>query len=204
MFDIKNFNLDKEIASIEMPQIKQIALDIKSVLNYIQDEEGEEGIKQITDKLKEHGFAYPDWKLINTTKWISVKAVIIALLAAAKLFNWDDKDIIKAGKEVMVMGTLKKGILRYLISPKYTFNRFNDVWRKRFSEGEIKIVSYDDNSKIAALKIVNFKTHPILCFLHIGIYTRAIEFTTGSENVSVKKVKCTHWGDTCHEYKITW
>ena len=54
------------------------------------------------------------------------------------------------------------------------------------------------------IRITDNKRHPAMCVHLKGAFSKIVESATGSQNVSVEKIKCEFLGDPCHEYIIKW
>ncbi len=197
--------LDQEILALEKLQGKERGADIKYLVEYVKEKEGENGLKELKIELAEHyDFFLPDLEKITDVEWISEVIPHIFLVATVRFFDWKREDIYEIGKNAITYSKTLKMFIKYFTSTKKTIQRIVDDWNNYYSEGNAKLTNFNKNKKKAIIEIKNFKTHPILCIYLSGVITRILEITTGSKHIKVKETKCIFKGDDRHSFELTW
>jgi len=204
MIDPNKIDLKKEIENLKKLSGEERGIDIKYLVNCVIKRKGNKGLKRVIAELKKNGYELPDLAKINNMDWISISIPTIFLVASVKCFNWQEKDIIQMGREVLSFSNILKIFIKYFSSIEKTFKLAARKWDKCYSIGELSI-KYDEQEKnkiIIYLK--NFKKHPFVCLYHLGTFSEFIEVITGKKVVRAKETKCPFKGDPYHEFEIYW
>ena len=206
MLNLQALDLKEEIEELKRNDPGQErGNDIKFLVHYVRQKEGDEGFKKLEAELKRLGYNLPDVKKIDNLDWIPSSLCTIFMLASAKFFNWQEKDIIEMGSTATSFhSTLKRFFIRYFLSPKKTLEMAARGWRKFYTFGEAELVRYDEKKKIMLVRLKNFKKHPITCIYFQGLFSKIIEMTTGSKQVTAQETKCMFREDPYHEFVFRW
>jgi len=205
MLDLQSIDLKKEIEELKRNDPgKERGNDIKFLVSYVRQKEGEKGLKELIAELKSLGYPLPDIKKINDLDWIPSSLCTIFMLASAKFFNWQEKDVIEMGRNaVSFHSTIKRFFIKYFLSPKKTLEISARSWKGFYTFGELSVVKYSSEDKIVVARIKNFKKHPITCLYLQGLFSRLVEMATGKK-ITAKETKCEFRGDPYHEYVFKW
>jgi len=204
MLNLQSIDLKKEIQELKKLSGEERGVDIKYLVKDLIKKEGKRGFERVKAELKKLDYQLSDIEKIDDMDWVPVSLINIFFVTSVKLFNWQEKDIIEIGKNVISFSsTIKRFFIKYFISPKRTFETGARNWRKFYSFGQTEI-DYDGKNKIVAIRLKDFKVHPFTCLYLQGVFSGIVEIATGGKKVTVKETKCMFKGDPYHEFKITW
>jgi hypothetical protein len=204
MFDIKKINLAEEVKNLSSLKGEERGADLKFLRNYVRAKAGNEGVRDIENELSQSGVTLPDSSKMKDLEWISAFLPTIYMLAMAKVFNWEEKDIFELGRYAPSIQVTLRFLVRYFFSPMMTFERAAQRWQKSYSFGKMEIVEFDDKKRLVLVRLYDFKKHEITCIFLRGVFTKIVEMATGSKKTAIKETKCIFRGDAYHEYRISW
>ena len=200
-------DLQKEINAIQKIETKEQAATLKALIDYIKEQEGEEGLDKVKTRVEKCGVEFPDVEKIKHLDFIEDSIIVSISVTAAKLFNWDEEDFVKLGENLVLTSFTAKVFLKMFISFRSTLDRFITFWNKNFTTCEMSLEEYDKKNKRVVIKITDFgygKTHPTVCPTIKGVLKALMEANLGSQNVSIRETKCQFKGDPYHKFIGKW
>lgn len=175
--------------------------------NFILENGGEEGVKQVEAKLKELGHSMDLKKLSreSSLKWVPQAQGCLILVAILEYLGWEEKDAQRIGYFLGTTSFFTKLIIKYLISLEKTLKEAQRLWKRHYAFSELKLFKYDVKEKYVIFRIYDFKKFHLALYYSIGGYiSKIIEIATGSKNLKLELTKCIFWDDPYDELKITW
>jgi len=172
-------------------------------LGYVREKKGEEGVRLLKKKIREWGVPI-DYEKAKPLEWYSVGLRAISLLALKEVFGWGDKEIFDLGNCAPKFSFIVKMLMKYLLSPKKTFQESPRYWKKHYNIGKLEAHEFNDKEKYFVLHLKDFKINPILCTYLSGYYLRIAQYGIKSEKITIEETKCMHKGDPYHEFIIRW
>jgi hypothetical protein len=177
---------------------------LETDLNYIKDKKGPEGAVAWEQELKKMGFPF-SLGSIKAIDWYPLGLRALSLLAAKKVFNWQDKEIEDMGNAAPKYSFIVKLLLRYFVTFSKTYEESPTYWKKHYTVGELEANDYSYEKKYAVLKIKDFDIHPIMCSYLKGYFMRMCQLAIkGSKNFKAEETKCIFSGDKYHEILLKW
>jgi len=200
----QNIDLKKEIIELQKNDPgKERGGDIKYLVRYVKENEGEDRLRKIIDELEKNGYRLPDVSLISDMEWVPSSLPTIFMLAIAKVLDWSDEDVIKMGEGSISMNKTTVFFIRFFLSPKKSLTESAKKWQSHYTFGHMETELYD-KEKYCILRLRDFKKHAITCLYFKGGFKNALRLITGRKKLTCKETKCIFRGDDCHEYKISW
>ena len=170
---------------------------------YIRFREGEEGVKKVEEKMAELG-APVRFDEIKSFQWLEEGKSSLVIIIAKEVFNWTEDDIFDMGCFAVRVSFFMKVTIKHFLSITGIVKEAPKHWRKHFNIGSLEVVEFSQEKKRILVHIKNFEMHPVVCGFYAGYLYGAMHFAVRSEDIKVKETKCTHKGNSVHEYKITW
>ncbi len=192
---------EKEIFEIMKVGGKERATDVKYLVKYIKEKEGENGFNDLVKELKKYNFTLPDVDKLNSMEWIPRFITRVFLIGAIYFFNWTKEEIFEMGREAAISFNTIKFFLRWFSSPKNTITMAIRGWNKYFTEGKSSLIEFDKNNKQCIFEIKDFDIRPIVVVYFEGAFTKVLEIATGSKRVEVKAIKNEN---NYHKFKGKW
>ncbi len=195
------------ISKEELNELKKIEGEttgnsIKNTGEFILKEEGKEGLERLERAMAD--FGYPiKYKKIKTTDYYPSKILAITFVAIERIFNYDAEKFRKMGEFRAKLSIMLRVLMKYFISLDKTINEIPKMWRKFFTTGDAKIISFDKKEKRAILRIENYRFHQIQCRVMEGIFSTILQIIVKSK-VTCQEIKCVHKGDEYHEFLLKW
>ncbi len=168
---------------------------------YIEYKEGEEGIEKVEKRMAELG-APIKMRKMSSLKWESVGVGSLLILVIREVLGWTEKDIYEMGRFSTKISFITKIFINYLVSKEKAFKESSRYWRRYFDSGSVEAKELADDYAIVQIK--GFHVHPLICHLYAGYIHGMTEFIIKDKDITVEETKCTHKGDSCHEYKVVW
>ena len=204
MFDSQAIDLKKEIEKLEKLSVKERGVGIKYLNDYLFYKKGKNGLEKAKRELNKVGYKLPDIDKIDNLDWISSSVTIIYFLAAAKVFNFSENDILEIGRDAAISpSTLAKFFIKYFLSLERTIKKAAAQWKNLYSEGEVIIKEINKKKKVIIIQLKNICRHPAVCIYNKGVFSRIAEIATGWKNLKVEETKCCFSNDKYHEFVIT-
>ncbi len=205
MLNLQSIDLKKEIQELQKNDPgKERGTDIKFLVKYIRLKKGEQGFQKVKAKLEKCGYKLPDITKIDDMEWIPSSLPTIFMVASAKVFHWEEKEIIEWGKNAAAFHAVMRFFIKYFVSLRQTLKKMSQNWRKNYSFGDIEITECDNKKKKIVARLKNFKKHPITCIYLQGTFSKIVEISTGSQDVKAEETKCMFRGDPYHEFVFNW
>lgn len=175
----------------------------KPFYQFILDRKGEEGVKEVEEKLKELGYPMDIGKT-SSFSWYPYPLAILITLVILEVLDWDESKVFDLAYEVPTQSIVVKLLMRYL-SLEQVIKESQKYWRRHYDFGEIKCVEYNKEKKYLIMRYVGFaKVHPVENDINRGYLKKLAEITTKSKNVKVEQTKSLFNNDPYHEFKIFW
>jgi hypothetical protein len=176
---------------------------IIGTLHYIREIKGKQELEKVKDKVKSLGFSQSLEKIIPL-EWYPEALSVIIILSAKEIFQWNQEDIFKMGKDSTKTSFVIKTIMRYFASIDRTFEEASKYWGKYFDFGSLKISQLDKKNKKISVIVEGYYFHPDICSYQAGFMLKIAQLAIGQENVSIEETKCFFKGSPHHEYLINW
>ena len=204
MFDYNNFDLAEEIEKLKKIQGKERGLHVKYLKQYLIAKEGENAPDKVRTELKRLNYELPLIDKFSYSDWAPASMTTIYMLALVKVFNWQKNDVEEMGKKMAVSSPLVKFFIKYFLSEETSFKKVHDNWRKQYSWGELRFISYDKKNKKLILRLIDFFKHQVTCDYLIGSLGTLVGLAVGGKPVRAQEIKCVFKGDDFHEFEFTW
>ena len=172
-------------------------------LEYIRRRQGEKGVRAVGAELKKSGCPM-ELDKIESLSWYPEVYGIIIILAARRIFGWNDADIFAMGENAPKISFLVKLLMKYFVSVEKTFSASPGNWKKHHSAGTLEPADFDEKNKRLTLRLKGYRTHPAMCVFLRGYFTQFAKMVVKSEEVEVRETKCMFRGADYHEFLITW
>lgn len=195
--------LEKKVPEIMKIKGKERAADIKYLVKYIKEKEGEKGFNALIRELGKYNFKLPDVDDLNSMEWIPANIARVFSMSALHFFNWTEEEVFDMGKNFITYSKPFKIFIKFFLSPKKTIEKGVKKWNKYFTEGSLDLVEFDKKNKECILEVKDFGMHPVLAIYFQGIFTKILEITTGSKNVTIKGIENKN-ERRYHKFKAKW
>ena len=171
---------------------------IRSIINFILKERGEEGLKKFKDAIINLGFSIKHEE-IKLMEFYPINLWVVFLLTTKRLFGLGDKEVEEIGKFESKTSLVLRLSMRYFFSADRVVKEAPNMWRKAITAGDIKITEYDEDKKYAILKLKNLRTHPIQCQFFKGYFSSVVQMIIKNPT-TCEETKCPHKDDEYHEF----
>jgi len=194
----------KEIAD-ELMKIKgNVRGEVMRVdASFIREKEGEEGISVVEKKMEELGYPFA-FKDIKPLSWYPEAQSVLVIIVAKESFDWTESDIFELGDYAPKISFLSKMFIKYFVSLERILKESPKYWKTHFDFGELEPAEINEKEKRVVIRIKGYKFHPIICAYHAAYFLRIIKSSVRGKNHSVEEIKCSHKGDSYHEYLMKW
>ena len=173
---------------------------ILSHFEFVERKEGKEGLKRLLEVYKDLGHPI-DPEEISPMGWVKVSYGTAVGILVKEIFDWTDEDIIKMGEFTPKTLTVNKFFMRHLISMDTLFKKAENYWERTCRVGNLEFTEKEEN--MVKLKLTGYNYHPVDCLFLTGYFKTVADLCTKGQ-VKVEEVKCTHNGDSSHEFVIKW
>jgi hypothetical protein len=171
--------------------------------DYIHDKEGNNGVKQVEDKVKElTGFEF-SFENIFRYSWYPLGLSVVIVLVAKELFNWTEDDIFEMGASTAKVSFVLK-LVSYLNKPKEVLERAPFYWKRYYDFGSLEITEFDKKNKQIKVNIKDFSFHPLWCLYTAGYFLTVLKFFIRGKDMKIKEIQCSHKKGSFEEYQINW
>lgn len=175
----------------------------KSYGEYILEQEGEEGLERLENKLAEVG-CHVKFKKINSMGFMPVGKEAIILIAIKELFDYKDERFDEIGEfHVKTVPPIIRMFGKFFGNIEKVAPQGPVLWKKQYTVGVFE-TELDKENKSVTARIKNFKLHPLHCRVLKGYYRMGLQIVTKSSKATCKEVKCPFGGDEYHEYLLEW
>ena len=175
---------------------------IKDDWSLILEKRGEEGVKEIEDRMVELGLPLK-YKEIKALEFYPLGWGIISYLTIKEIFNLDEEDIKKWGASAVKFSLLMKIFMKYFASLKLISKQIPTIWREHYTIGDLEMSEFSKEKRYVILRLRNFKIDPAYCPLSNGYFSKVAEMIVKNP-VTGKETKCPFKGDPYHEFLLTW
>lgn len=203
MVNVQSINLAQELEKCKKLKGRERAVDLKYLIDYVKKQEGEQGLKKVTEELKKNDIELPDLTKIDDMDWISVSLINIFFVTAIKVFNWQERDCYEAGRNAPSYSPTIKLFARYLLSLKRSMILTSKNWNKWYTRGRTEWPELDEQNYRAVMWIHDFDAHPFTCLYLAGVFSKLGEIMSG-KRFSVKETNCPNQGGRYHEFIFSW
>ena len=177
-------------------------VSIQSPLDYVALNHGEEKALEVENQLEELGI--PTRKKVKALEKYPIGYMTITHLVIKDILSWSYDDIKKMGFTLPQLSFIVRTLSRYFLSAERTFQETPVYWKKHFTIGKLVPFKINTEKGYLIIRIENYKTHPVDCFLFQGYFSRMISYTIKTTNVSSEETECNHRGGDIHEFVIKW
>jgi hypothetical protein len=171
--------------------------------DYIYRKEGLEGVKKVELEVKKLTGNNFDFKEIGRFSWQPLGLSVIVVLAAKKLFQWDDKDIFEMGASTAKVSFILR-LVSYLNQPEEVLKRSPNYWKRYYDFGAMEIKEFDKEKKRIVVRLTDFSFHPVWCLYTAGYFLSVVSFFIKGKDMKIKETQCSHQGGLFEEYLIEW
>ncbi len=197
--------MEKAISQQELSELLSLkgqtrGIGFKTEANFILKDQGKEGLEKLEKAMADLGFPYDK---IREMEFYPIGWLGIALVAIRNLFGYDDKKFQEMGQFEAKSSLIIRLFMKYFVSLQRVSKEASAMWRKYYTIGELEIVEIDEQKKQAAIRVKDFKLHPILCQVLLGYYMSILKMILSKE-ITAQETKCVHKGDDYHEFMIKW
>ena len=176
-------------------------LGFQTEANFVREKKGEEALKKLENEMARLGHPYSK---IRAMDFYPIGLLAVALLVIQRLFNFTDEDFKEMGQYEAKSSLVIRLFMKYFVSLENVSKEASNIWRKYYSEGDLKIVEMDEEEKKTIIRLENFKLHPILCHVLVGYFLSVIKMIVRSDHITCQETKCVHKGDEYHEFVVRW
>ncbi len=176
---------------------------IKQVAGYLLKEEGEEGLEKLEQVIAKlgHPMKYRQIKVLDFYP-LGMEAVL--LLAAKRLFNYDDKKFQEMGEFAPKTSVIfVRMFMKYFVSLKSMAAQAPKIWKQHYTVGELKSIELNEEKKYTIIRLENFHYVPMACHIYRGYFTSSIGMIL-KKQVTCEETKCIYRGDEYHEFLVKW
>ena len=195
-------SLKEEIEKTMRIKGEGIGAAIQTHVHYIEEREGEEGVKKVQKRLEKLGYPV-NFEKIKATERVPLTLSYLVVLVAREIFGWRDSDIFNMGNNAPKYSFVVKMVMRYFLSAKKSFQESPRYWRKHYDVGELEAYQFSEKEKYMIFRL-RHECPPTICIFYCGYFLRIAQYSIKSEKVTIKETKCTHRGDAYHEFLIKW
>ena len=187
----------------ELMKIKgeTIGIAIREHKEFILNEKGKEGLKKVEDIIS--GLGYPEYKKIKPRKFYPVGLYALTLVAAKRIFNWDDEKFEEMGRFNAKMSLILRILMRFLVSLDVAAEKVPVMWKQYYTVGNLRTMEYDKERRYVILRLEDFALHPLHCKLQAGYYSTILQIIV-KDTVTCEETKCVYKGDEYHEFLLKW
>ena len=178
---------------------------LRTDMEFVLKEKGEEGLKKVEDNLKEIGHPIK-YREIKSMEFYPVGLRALSLLVIKESLDFNDEKIKEMGWMATKTSLIIKLFVRYFLSiERVFFKEAPKIWRKHWTVGELIPVELNEEKKHAVLRLKNFNLHPLYCSAYLsGYFAGILQMLVKSSKIDCQEIKCALKGDEYHEYLLKW
>lgn len=197
-----------KISKEEIEEIKQVegevmGVSLKEDLQFIQEKEGEEGLKKVEDEMGKLGYPLK-FEEIKNFQWYPWYLNLLFLVVAKNIFQWDDETFRESGRFSAKVSIIAKIMVKYFISIRRCFEEAGNFWRKYYTVGELKTEEFNKKERFAVLVLSGVVGHPVFCRILDGYIWQVVAYVAPKEKLKVQEIECVFRGSKIHKFKVTW
>ena len=168
---------------------------------FIVEEEGAEGLKKVEDLISKIG--YPEYKNIKARRFYPLGFYTLTLIAAKKLFSWNDKKFEEMGRFNAKLSLILRILVRFLVSLDVAAKKTSAMWQRYYTVGNLRTEEVDAEKRYVILRLEDFNLHPLHCELQKGYFSTILQVIVKNP-ITCEETKCVHRGDEYHEFLMKW
>jgi len=181
--------LTKELAKKLMAtQGECRGIHLRNDAEYILMAKGKNGLKMVEQELASLGFPI-QYKKITNMEFQPAGLRTLSLLAAKKVFNWDDEEVRKMCGFAAGVSFIVKLYLKFFYSVPKILEKASKMWQEYWTRGKLAVVNYSEKEKYALIRIEDMDLHPIYCRCLEGYLKGLTKMVTRSERPECEEVK---------------
>lgn len=173
-------------------------------VKYVERNEGEAGIRKLTQAVKQLGLPLSYGKKIKATGWYPLSWRVLSLCLIKDTFKYSDSQISEMGFAAPKYSFIVKTLLRYFISMEKTFRESAKYWQEHYTVGVLSAPVIEPGNGKLVIRLDNFDIHPIMCVYLKGYFKAITQLVVKSEQMTINETKCMLKGDLYHEFIIQW
>lgn len=178
----------------------------KSIADYIVKQKGEDGLRAVELLVEKWTSKDFETKNIKSMAWYPISWGALFVLASQEVFSWNESEIRKMGVNGPKVSILVKLFFKLFPSIEKLAEQIPNFWRKNYTTGEIKVISFDEQKKYLIFRLYDCFFHPLLCKFIEGFSETAFQLSSASHSkVKVSETKCSFKDGTPYEeYLVKW
>jgi hypothetical protein len=175
----------------------------RNTFSYVLENEGEEGVKALEEKLAELGHPLK-FKEVDRMAWYPEGLSVLLVLLTKEVLNWKDSDVFKMGNSVLRYSFIIQFMVRHLISLDKVLEKAPILWDKHFDFGKLTILDANKKEKYARLAVEGHNFHEVACHYLAGYFLAVVQLCIKSDKITIEEVNCCHQGHPFDEFLIKW
>jgi len=199
--------MGKIISQEEIERIKSLpgkvrGATLKAYGDFVLQEEGEEGLKLLEEKMSELGFENK-LKEMRAMEFYPVSLQGIVLELINRLFNYDSQKYQEMGRFSAKFSLVVRMFMKYFFSEEQMQEKGPQIWKKSYTVGDFELAEYNEEEKRIVLKLKNFKLHPMHGQVLIGYFASVLQMI-GGNTARGTEIKSPFKGDEYYEFLMEW
>jgi len=178
-------------------------MHFKSDGDYVLKLKGKEGLEKLEKELMAVGCPI-DFNKIKNLAFYPAGWRAISLLAIKQTFDWGDEDIRRVCNFAVSASLIVRLYMRFFYSIPKLIEQVPKMWKEYFSEGELKVIEFNEDERRVVVRIENFSLHSVYCRCFEGYLEHFIKMVVGAKTVKCQEIKCVFNGDKFHEFLVKW
>jgi hypothetical protein len=199
-----NKAIDKKMVKRFLEQKGQArGIHFRNDAEFVLKKKGEKGLKDLETELKKLGCPI-DYLKINNLGFYPIGWRPISLLAMEKVFGWKDKEIRELCAYAAGVSLIVKLYMKFFYSLDKMVEKAPEIWKEYFTEGELKVVDYDEQKRYTIIRVENFNLDPVFCRCLEGYFENIIKMVIRTDKVNCQETRCAFDQHDYHEFLIKW
>jgi hypothetical protein len=121
-----------------------------------------------------------------------------------KVFDWKDKEIRELCAYAAGVSLIVKLYMKFFYSLDKMVEKAPEIWKEYFTEGELKVVDYDEQKRYTIIRVENFNLDPVFCRCLEGYFENIIKMVIRTDKVNCQETRCAFDQHDYHEFLIKW
>lgn len=199
--------MEKIISKRELEELEKIkgevrGLSMKGHAKFVLKEEGRDALQKTEKEMQKLGYDFK-YDNIKKLKFYPLSLYCIEALVIKRLFNYDNEKFTEIGEFNTRISLIVKLFMKYFISVERMAKETPKMWRKYFTVGNIELTEYDEKKRYMVLKVEDFHSIPLLCYVIKGFFPGVAQMVVGSKG-TCEETKCSFRGDPYEEFVFKW
>lgn len=175
---------------------------MKNHAEFIVQEEGEEGLKELEDTITKLGYPIK-YRELKSMGFYPLGLETVTLVAIKKLFNFDDKKFQEMGELGTKLSLILRLFMKHFVFSEKLIKEASKIWKKGGAVGDLKVVEFDKGKRYLILGLEGFPPHPLYCQVFKGYFSSGLQMILGVKP-ACEETKCVFRGDDYHEFSLKW